>query len=108
MCRAYSRFPDSASAAALPIARLIFASLKDISQRKGAAHSAQGIIQNVRMPLLSIPQAIVIPFNPPPIQGLSNFGGFQFELQQTGSGSLNDLQNVRQQFHRPRLVNAKT
>ncbi|MEO8726907.1 MAG: multidrug efflux RND transporter permease subunit [Acidobacteriaceae bacterium] len=77
---------------------LIFVNLKDIGLRKGKNDSADAIIERNRGPLLSVPQTIAIPFNPPPIQGLGNFGGFQFELQQTGTGSLEDLQVVLNKF----------
>lgn len=76
----------------------MFAVLKDISQRKGAEHSAEAIVNRVRGPLLGIGDAIVFPIVPPPIQGLGTYGGFQFELQQTGSGSLEDLEGVFHQF----------
>ncbi|HZS26787.1 MAG TPA: multidrug efflux RND transporter permease subunit [Candidatus Angelobacter sp.] len=73
---------------------IIFASLKDISERKGSAHSAEGVLNAIRGPLMTINDAMVIPFDPPAIQGLGQFGGFAYELQQTGSGTLDDLENV--------------
>ncbi|HET9363673.1 MAG TPA: efflux RND transporter permease subunit, partial [Candidatus Angelobacter sp.] len=73
---------------------IIFASLKDISERKGAAHSAEGVLNAIRGPLMTINDAMVIPFDPPAIQGLGQFGGFAYELQQTGSGTLDDLESV--------------
>ncbi len=43
------------------------------------------VLNRVRGPLFGISGAIVVPFAPPAIQGLSVFGGFQFEvLDQTG------------------------
>jgi HAE1 family hydrophobic/amphiphilic exporter-1 len=77
---------------------LMFVVLKDISGRKGEQHSAEGIVNAVRGPLMGIGDAIIFPILPPPIQGLGSYGGFQFELQQTGSGSLEDLQEVYQRF----------
>jgi HAE1 family hydrophobic/amphiphilic exporter-1 len=77
---------------------LMFVVLKDISGRKGAQHSAEGIVNAVRGPLMGIGEAVIFPILPPPIQGLGSYGGFQFELQQTGSGSLEDLQEVYQRF----------
>ncbi len=76
---------------------IIFASLKDISERKGDAHSAAGVLNTLRMPLMSINEALVIPFDPPAIQGLGTFGGFAYELQQRRSGSLDELEGVVQQ-----------
>jgi HAE1 family hydrophobic/amphiphilic exporter-1 len=40
----------------------------------------------------------VIPFAPPAIQGLGTFGGFAFELQQTGGGTLDELEATLHQF----------
>jgi HAE1 family hydrophobic/amphiphilic exporter-1 len=70
---------------------MMFMNLKDIRERK---HTASEIVNAVRGPLAGISEGLVIPFLPPPIEGLGQFGGFQFELQQTGSGTLEDLQRV--------------
>jgi len=77
---------------------IIFIMLKDISERHGAAHSVTGIVNGLRGPLMSIPDAVAIPFAPPAIQGLGTFGGFTFELQQKGGGDLNEMETVLQQF----------
>jgi HAE1 family hydrophobic/amphiphilic exporter-1 len=77
---------------------MIFVNVKDVSDRKGKGHSIQDIINSVRGPLFGITDAMVIPFLPPPIEGLGEFGGFQFELQQTGAGSLEDLDRITHQF----------
>ena len=81
-----------------PNRALIFVNLKDIDQRKGKENSAESIIARNRPKLMMIPEALVIPFSPPPIQGIGSFGGFQFELQQSGTGSLEDLQVVLNGF----------
>ena len=88
---------------------IIFIMLKDISERHGAAHSVEGVVNSVRGPLMSISDAFAIPFAPPAIQGLGTFGGFQFELEQRGGGDLNELESTLQQFmaaarKRPELV----
>ncbi|MGH9312219.1 MAG: efflux RND transporter permease subunit [Vicinamibacterales bacterium] len=70
---------------------LIFAPLKPYDEREGEEHSAQAVLNRLRGPLFGIPGAIVVPFVPAPIPGLSEFGGFQFEvLDQTG-GPIDDL-----------------
>ena len=76
---------------------IIFASLKDYSQRPGKAHAAATVVENLRAPLMGISEATVVPFAPPAIFGLGTFGGFAFELQQA-TGSLDDLENVLHQF----------
>jgi hydrophobic/amphiphilic exporter-1 (mainly G- bacteria), HAE1 family len=43
---------------------------------------------------MSISDGLVIPTQPPAIQGLGQFGGFQFEIQQTTPGSLEDLEKA--------------
>ena len=74
---------------------LIFTNLKPMAERKGAEHSAQTIINSMRGPLFGIPDAIVVPFLPPSIQGLGQFGGFQFELQQLNTaGNMEELETV--------------
>lgn len=59
---------------------ILFASLKPWKERK-EGQSLDQIIERIRGPLSKITDANVIPFNPPVIEGLGNFGGFQFELQ---------------------------
>src|SRR6185312_6193878 len=41
-----------------------------------------------------IPGGIVVAFEPPAIQGIGSFGGFQFELQDQGRNTLGDLDRV--------------
>jgi hydrophobic/amphiphilic exporter-1 (mainly G- bacteria), HAE1 family len=77
---------------------IIFASLKDRSQRPGRAHSARAVVDGMRGRLMGISDALVIPFLPPPIFGLGTFGGFAFELQQTGGGTPDELETVLRQM----------
>ena len=53
--------------------------------RKKKEQSSLAIIDRVRARLMAIPGALVIPFSPPSILGLGNFGGFQFELKADGA-----------------------
>ncbi len=86
--------PGFSFGGAAPNRGLVFTNLKEMSERRGKEHSAQAIINSVRGPLSQITEAVVVPFLPPPIQGLGQYGGFQFELQQLGTGSLEDLERV--------------
>jgi len=70
---------------------LTFIALKPYSQRKGDSHTADAIVARIRPQLLGISGAIVIPFLPPAVQGLGNFGGFQFEIQDQGGHTLQQL-----------------
>jgi HAE1 family hydrophobic/amphiphilic exporter-1 len=60
---------------------VIFSTLKPWSERKSRNQSMKSVIDQVRFPLLGIPDALVIPFEPPAIQGLGSLGGFSFQLQ---------------------------
>lgn len=59
----------------------IFASLKPYHERKGKLHSTSAVVNRLRAPLMSIPGAIVVPFEPPAIHGVGSVGGFQFEVK---------------------------
>ena len=72
-------------AGAAPNNGLIFTRLKDYHERPGKDHSLQAVLGRIRGPLMGITGGLVIPFAPPGIQGLSVFGGFQYQLlDQTG------------------------
>ncbi|HSE48165.1 MAG TPA: multidrug efflux RND transporter permease subunit [Terriglobales bacterium] len=73
---------------------MIFISLKGFDQRKGDEHSTTAVINHLRGPLMGINEAIVVPFAPPPVEGLGAYGGFQFQLQQTGPGTLEEMQSA--------------
>jgi HAE1 family hydrophobic/amphiphilic exporter-1 len=71
---------------------ILFINLKPWNERRGEAHSAAGIVDRLRGPMMAIPGAMIFPFSPPSIQGVGNFGGFQFELlDESGQGKLDDL-----------------
>ncbi len=71
---------------------VIFTTLKPWGDRQGYESSALGIIDRVRGPLLSTTEARILPVNPPAIQGLSSFGGFEFQLQdKRGNAGLDNL-----------------
>ena len=77
-----------------PNAGLVFLSLRPYAQRKGHDHTAAAILDRLRGPLFGISGAIVIVFEPPAVQGLGQFGGFQFELLDQGNHTLQDLDKV--------------
>ncbi|HEX7423654.1 MAG TPA: efflux RND transporter permease subunit, partial [Terriglobales bacterium] len=74
-----------------PNAGLVFVSLRPYAQRRGRDHTAAAILSRLRGPFFGISGAIVIPFEPPAVQGLGQFGGFQFEVQDQGNHTLQDL-----------------
>ena len=75
---------------------LIFVPLKSIEMRakEGSGHSAADIAHELGPRLFAVPGGIVQLFQPPAISGIGAFGGFQFELQDTGPTSLSDLDRV--------------
>lgn len=77
---------------------MIFANLRPFEERKGEEHSAAAVIQRLRGQLAGIHGALVAPFNPPAVQGLGRFGGFQFELEDLGRNSLDALARTANQL----------
>jgi len=75
---------------------LIFIPLKPFSQRKGEQHSATAIVNRVRPMLFSVQGAIVFATLPPAIQGLGQFGGFQFVVQDQAAHTLQELAEATQ------------
>ncbi len=79
---------------------LIFVPLKsvDLRKKKGPGHSAAAIYGYLAPKLFGVPGGLVAIFEPPAIQGLGNFGGFSFELQDLGRNTLQDLDRVAHQI----------
>ena len=73
---------------------LMFLALQPYSRRPGKQHTATAVVNRLRGALFGISGAIVIPVEPPAVEGLGEFGGFQFELVDQGSHSLQDLDKV--------------
>jgi hydrophobic/amphiphilic exporter-1 (mainly G- bacteria), HAE1 family len=79
---------------ATPNAGIVFLPLQPYSKRKGEERTSASILKRLRGPLFGISGAIVIPFEPPAVQGLGQFGGFQYELLDQGNHTLQDLDNT--------------
>ena len=78
---------------------LMFTNLKPWSERTNANQSAQAIIGRLRQQFAAIPEARILPNNPPAIRGLGSFGGFSLHLQELNSGEdINNLVDVSNQF----------
>jgi hydrophobic/amphiphilic exporter-1 (mainly G- bacteria), HAE1 family len=84
-------FSVSGGFAGAPNRALVFAPLKDFSERKGEEHSTANIIDRIRQPLSSILGASVVPFAPPAVEGLGEFGGFQFVVEDLGGHPIQAL-----------------
>ncbi len=76
----------------------LFPRLTPWSKRKSPELQAGAILARLRGELGRIQDAVVIVFPPPPIRGLSSGGGFQFEVQNLGGGSLDELDAATQRI----------
>jgi HAE1 family hydrophobic/amphiphilic exporter-1 len=79
---------------ASPNRAIVFVNMKPLAERKGASHSVATVVDRLRGPLGAISSASVVPFLPPPLEGVGNFGGFQFEVQAEGGATLQRLYEV--------------
>ncbi|MEL7304441.1 MAG: efflux RND transporter permease subunit, partial [Myxococcota bacterium] len=70
----------------------IFSPLKDREHRQGGEHLAPAVAKRLQGKLAGIPDAIVVVFEPPPIRGIGNLGGFEFQLQDRGNLGLGALE----------------
>ncbi len=77
-----------------PNAGMIFAALKPADERRAKGHSAADIVEALTPRLFMVPGGTVAIFQPPAVQGIGSFGGFQFELQDLGQNTLADLDRV--------------
>lgn len=66
---------------------IIFTTLKSWKERQNEDQSIQAVLGKLRAKFGAITEARVVPVNPPAIQGLGQFGGFQFQLQDRRGGS---------------------
>lgn len=90
-----------------------FIILKDWAERRDPATHASRVLQNLSQSFFKIPEALILPFNPPSIQGLGTVGGFEFWIQNRGKGDLSALQTATENFLakaalRPELNNLTT
>jgi hydrophobe/amphiphile efflux-1 (HAE1) family protein len=79
-----------------PNTAFIVPTLKPFADRVGAANSAQALIARVFGAGQQIRTAAVIPFNLPPIIGLSTTGGFEYELEGLEGQEPADMNGVMQ------------
>ena len=74
-----------------PNQAMLFISLKDFKDRKGDEHSAKVVVGKLFGAFSQISGAMVIPFLPPPINGVGQFGGFEYQLLDQSGGKIEDL-----------------
>lgn len=90
-----------------------FTILKDWKQRKGASLHANSILKKIGTEYMLIPEALILSFNPPSIQGMGTVGGFEFWIQNRGLGDTAYLEQTTRQFiakasQRPELSSLTT
>ena len=79
-------------------AALAFVPLKDWSERKGAAHSAQSLAGRAFGALFGIRDAFIFALSPPSIPELGTATGFNFRLQDRGGNGRDALIAARNQL----------
>ncbi len=77
---------------------LLFVSLKDYEERKGADLGADAVIKKAMGEFQSIREGLVVAINPPAIPGLGVTAGFQMWIEQKGSGDYQQLSAIVQQI----------
>ena len=77
---------------------IMFVSLKDWKQRPNPDQSAQALVGKMFGAFNQITGAMVFPFLPPSINGLSQFGGFSYELLDQSGGPIESLQVAANQL----------
>jgi HAE1 family hydrophobic/amphiphilic exporter-1/multidrug efflux pump len=72
--------------------------LKPWDQRLGAGLPVGAILGRAQAALSGIPEALVIPFIPPPIPGLGVSGGFQLEIEDRAGTTVAELSQIAQRY----------
>jgi HAE1 family hydrophobic/amphiphilic exporter-1 len=85
-------------AGSAPNQAIFFVNLKDISERRTPDRSAQAILGQMFAAFSQIHGALVLPFMPPAIQTVSQFGGFSYQLLDQTGGPIEDLAAAAQQL----------
>ena len=84
-------------------ASTFFVTLKDFKERyssleRARAENARAVLMGVHAEARGIQEGLVIPIAPPAIPGIGTTGGFEFWIQDKGSGDPARLYEVTQQF----------
>ena len=81
-----------------PNAGIMFVKLQDFDKREGEEHSAKTVVGKLFGGFSQITGGMVIPFLPPSIFGLGNFGGLTYELLDQTGGPIENLAGTAQQL----------
>lgn len=78
---------------------IMFTLLKPWEERQAANQKVQALIEQAQMKFFGITDARIFALNPPSIQGLGNFGGFEMQLQdRAGNTPLDTFVGTMYQF----------
>ena len=81
---------------------MMYVRTKPEDERRGKGHSTADIVKDLSpklQRLMFMPNGgLVALVQPPAVQGVGTYGGFQFELQDSGSNTLSDLDRVAHQI----------
>jgi len=73
---------------------VFFVVLDHWNDRKEVEKTVDALIAGIRRDAVNIKEAVVLPFSPPPIQGLGTAGGFEFQVQDVGGGGIMLLDQI--------------
>ena len=83
-------------------AGMMFVQLRTSNERRGKGHSTADVLKDISPKLRSlmfIPNGgLLAAFQPPAVEGVGTYGGFQFMLQDQGGNTLSDLDRVAHQI----------
>jgi len=83
-------------------AGLMFVSTRPANERKAKGHSAHDIVARLapklQMLMFAPNGGLVALIEPPAVQGVGSYGGFQFVLEDSGKNSITDLDRVAHQI----------
>ena len=87
----------------------LFVILDEFHERKGSNLTSDAIVGDLRKKFSTIPEALILAFGPPPIQGVGSTGGFTLMVQDRRGGNFKQLEAVSQSLvdageKRPELV----
>ncbi len=78
----------------MPNAAAFYVILEPWEKRSDPSLHAMGIVDRLQSQLAEIQEAICFSFIPPPITGLGNAGGFEFQLQDSGNAGVVQLEAI--------------
>jgi len=76
----------------------VFVGMKSFKDRGSADLGVPAMLAEMTPKLRAIPEAAIIPVNPPSIPGLGSQGGFEFWIQNRGTGNTAELEGVTRRF----------